>query len=108
MSFQWVHSDSGVTGNESADALAAAASTAVLTDVLYKYTDVTLLILCREQYRHPHADVARGSPPSSVPLHRSTRSGGALLHRICDDRAFRNQVLKITSQSDTADCPFEE
>lgn len=49
-------------GNENTDVLAAAAMHATVpTVVLDKYTYARRLILGREQRRHPHAHVARGS-----------------------------------------------
>lgn len=62
LSFHWVHSHSGVTGKESADALPTAAHTVGPTVVLDKYTDARRHILGREQRHHPHTDAAQGSP----------------------------------------------
>lgn len=58
LSFQWVLSHCGITGNKSAIALAAAAHTSACTAILDKCTDARTLILGREQRRYPHTDVA--------------------------------------------------
>lgn len=105
LSFQWIPAHSSIPGNERADALAVTADFKEPSVTIQRTHDARHFIHADVQRRHPHPDVARGSPPNPVPPHRISSTASSLLHRLRIDCAFTQEKLFLLGLVDTADCP---
>lgn len=87
------------------DSLAATAHADAPTISVEKVHDARYLINADVQWRHAETDLAGGSPPNPVPLHKNVIAARAVLHRLRVYCIFKQEKLFLLGLGNSADRP---